>query len=262
VPAKLAEGLGELSSSSNLEAPTKLPLDSNIDITLNKPIDKNMPLIKQFFGIFYIKDLIYVKSYFQPSTLPSIIDINIISQSPISSNNVIITGEQNTHLIGYTSPHLSTYVEALNTRSIGVTANIPADSELLNRIATLEQELREANHYRDMLSTRNSDLNERLNYLTGNYEINSQELNSRISQQHFIIRNYQSFLHNCEIRINEINSELSIQLSNVNNLNLEISNKNTTISELNNKIFGLKENINLLESKLIENNNAKNNLEV
>jgi hypothetical protein len=80
--------------------------------------------------------------------------------------------------------------------SVGIGIAIPADSdtELLNRIATLNQELRETNHNRDILSARNRDLNEQLNYLTGNYVINSQELNTRISQQHFIISNYQSYL--------------------------------------------------------------------
>jgi hypothetical protein len=75
--------ISQSNNNYNLEDPTTKPtLDSNTVTTLSKPIDKNMPLIKQFFGIFYIKDLIYVKSYFQPCTLPSLVDYNIITQSP------------------------------------------------------------------------------------------------------------------------------------------------------------------------------------
>lgn len=143
----------ELSSpNSNLEQPTIVSVDLNSSeaATLSKPINNNMPWIKQLFGIFYFKDLIYVKSYFQPYTVPCIVDYNIISQSSTGNGSIIILKAQNSSYIG-------NILEGSGSRS----------SELLNRITAcagiFEQELSEANQNREIFNIRNVDLNEQLN---------------------------------------------------------------------------------------------------
>jgi len=173
-----------------------------------------MPWIKQLFGIFYFKDLIYVKSYFQPYTMPCIVDYNIISQSSISSNNIIILEVQNSSSIG-------NILDGSGSRS----------SELLNRIAILEQELREANQ--------NIDLNEQLNDETYILKENIRVLDYKLQENNNAKNIVVDELNNAENILMDLENILQEDDNLLHKLREKIERLNLANNELTELIEGL-----------------------
>lgn len=146
--------------------------------------------------------------------MPCIVDYNIISQSSISSNNIIILEVQNSSSIG-------NILDGSGSRS----------SELLNRIAILEQELREANQ--------NIDLNEQLNDETYILKENIRVLDYKLQENNNAKNIVVDELNNAENILMDLENILQEDDNLLHKLREKIERLNLANNELTELIEGL-----------------------